>query len=425
MELILTPEEKLAAHSDEFRKEVIPVLDNIYLAIGYGCSNSILIEGEKSCILIDTQESTEGAEIVKAKFNEVCSKPINTIIYTHSHQDHVGGASVFAGDNNPEVICRHPFSGLLGPGQIGPILRKRASRQFGWDLSSAERLNVGLGTGDRLLGGLGAGFVPPTKQFSDEKLSLTIEGINLELLAAPGETDDQLVVWLPEQKVLISGDNYYKCFPNLYAIRGTAYRDIAIWVKSLDMMIALEAEYLLPGHSRPLFGKDKIKEVLTNYRDAIDFILQETLKYINQGLTPDELVQVVKLPPHLAELPYLQEFYGTVPWSVRAIFNGYLGWFDGNPTNLFPLTPKEEAENVANLAGGADNLFKNAKQAITQEKFQWALQLIDYLLAMEEYVAEAKQMKIVACRALARQQISAAARNYYFTCAQELEQQDR
>jgi len=415
-----SPEESLKAHSHEFRKELIPIQDHIYFASGFGASNSILIEGESASVLIDTLESLKGAEALKEAYDKVSSQSIKTIIYTHSHQDHVGGTSAFCGDG-PDIISRRPFSDLLGPNAVSAILGKRAKRQFGMSLSSEERLNIGLGPGETDLRGMGEGFVPPTKQFSEEKLSLTVAGIHLELIAAPGETDDQLFVWLPDEKVLISGDNYYKSFPNLYAIRGTPYRDIAVWVESLNKMIALEPQYLLPGHSRPIIGRDAIKEVLTNYRDAINFVLQETLKYINQGLTPDELVQAVKLPPQLAEKPYLQEFYGTVEWSVRSIFTGYLGWFDGNPTNLSPLPPQHEAVKIAELAGGSEKLYHQAQNSLAQEDYQWCMQLADYLLALGEYVQAAKGMKIQACRALARRQISAAGRNYYFTCAQELE----
>jgi len=417
-----TPEDKLRAHTDEFRKDIIKVMDNIHIAVGYGAANVILIEAENSCILIDTLESTSGAKVLNSMLKLISKKPIKTIIYTHSHQDHVGGAAVFAEGNNPEVISRFPFGGLLGgPAELASIFKKRASRQFGWNLSSEERLNVGIGTGDRSLVGLGAGFVQPTRQFADEQMRLTIDGVELELFAAPGETDDQLFVWLPKQKVLISADNYYKSFPNLYAIRGTAYRDIAVWVKSLDLMISKNAEYLLPGHSRPIFGQHLIQEVLTDYRDAIDYILKETLKGINQGFSPDELVLQVKLPPHLAQKPYLQEFYGTVPWTVRAIFTGYLGWFDGNPSTLFSLKPQEYAEQMAELAGGFENLHSQAQKALEDKRYQWAMQLADCLLLLDGYVQAGKDIKIAACRSLACLQISANARNYYFACAQELE----
>ena len=414
------PEECLKVHTEEFRRDIIKVMDNIYFAIGFGAGNSILIEGENGSILIDTLESPERAAELKGEFDKISSKPIKTIIYTHSHKDHVGGASVFLGDKT-EIISRKPFAGLLGPNAVAAILGKRANRQFGVGLPPEERLNIGIG--GNYYGGQGDGFVPPTRQFSEGRLSLAQEGIRLELISAPGETDDQLLVWLPEQEVLISGDNYYKSFPNLYAVRGTPYRDIGIWAETIDRMIDFNAQYLLPGHSRMISGRETIRETLTNYRRAIDFVLRETLKFINQGLTPDELVEAVKLPPDLAAKPYLQEFYGTVQWSVRSIFTGYLGWFDGNPTNLNPLAPKTEAEHMAGLAGGSESLYQKAQNALDREDFQWAMQLADYLMILEEYVPEAKQIKIQSCRALARKQTSACGRNYYFVCAREMEKE--
>ena len=159
-----------------------------------------------------------------------------------------------------------------------------------------------------------------------------IDGFTLEIAAAPGETDDQILIWLPMHKVLFCGDNYYGCWPNLYAIRGSQYRDISAWVDTLDNLIAYQAWYLLPGHTQPIIGKNAVAETLTNFRDAIHYVLTETLKCMNQGMTMDETAETVKLPEKWAKLSYLGEFYGTVAWSVRGIYAGYVGWFDGNPT---------------------------------------------------------------------------------------------
>jgi alkyl sulfatase BDS1-like metallo-beta-lactamase superfamily hydrolase len=184
------------------------------------------------------------------------------------------------------------------------------------------------------------------------------------LISAPGETDDQLFVWLPEQKVLISADNYYKSFPTCMLSGEHPIEILGSGWKTIDKMIDLNAQYLLPGHSRTIIGQENIRETLTNYRNAIDFVLQETLKFINQGLTPDELVTAVNYPPIWRKKPYLQEFYGTVQWSVRSIFTGYLGWFDGNPTNLNPLAPKTEAEHMAKLAGGSEFYIMKLKKLL-------------------------------------------------------------
>ena len=137
--------------------------------------------------------------------------------------------------------------------------------------------------------------------------------------------------------MLFGGDNYYGCWPNFYAIRGGPYRDVAGWIESLDRMRQFPAEALLPGHTRPIIGQAAVAAVLANFRDALDHVLTETLACMDRGMGLEATVDAVELPEQYARLPYLQEFYGTVAWSVRGIYTGYFGWFDGNPTNLNPL----------------------------------------------------------------------------------------
>jgi alkyl sulfatase BDS1-like metallo-beta-lactamase superfamily hydrolase len=141
---------------------------------------------------------------------------------------------------------------------------------------------------------------------------------------------------------------------------------------------------------------------------------------MNAGFTPDEIVEHVKLPAHLARLPYLQEYYGTVEWSVRAIFNGYLGWFSGNATDLFPLSPAERANRLIRLAGGEDSLLIQAQGALSVNDYQWVLELTDQLLVNNPHHQKARILKAKALRALGKQQIAATARNYYLTQALEV-----
>ncbi|QDV40849.1 hypothetical protein Enr13x_06850 [Stieleria neptunia] len=144
---------------------------------------------------------------------------------------------------------------------------------------------------------------------------------------------------------------------------------------------------------------------------------------INQGLTPDELVESVQLPESLAGKDYLQPFYGHPQWGIRSVFNGYLGWFDGNASNLFPLPPKAEAMRVAKLAGGTDKLLAAAKTALAEDDDQWAAQLADHLLAINKDDSDAKQTKADALTKLARKMVNATARNYYLTVARELREE--
>lgn len=414
-------EEKLIAHSGEFKPEVIKVTDGVWVAVGYALANSILIEGADGVIIVDTTESKAAARVIKAEFDKLSKKPVKAIVYTHNHYDHINGSEVFAGDAHPEVYAQELLEKLVvqSNAEVGAAMQPRNLRQFGALLPDEARPNAGIGPKLVLDAGGALSYVKPTKTF-DDKLEFTAAGLKVKLVHAPGETDDQLYVWLPEKKVLCVGDNYYLAFPNLYAIRGTPYRDVRKWRDSIDLVIAEKPEFLVPSHSRPLSGAAHIRDVLTDYRNAIDSVYTQTIAGMNKGLTPDQLVQEVKLPEALASKPYLQQFYGTVPWAVRSIFVGMLGWFDGNPTNLFPLAPKDRAEKIAALAGGKDALVQKLRDAEKTGDHQWAAELADTVLALDPVSAEAKAIKAQALIAIGRQQISANARNYFMTSAMQL-----
>ena len=413
----------LAAHSAEFRQEVIEVTDGVHVAIGFGLANSVLLEGEDGVVIIDTMESAEAALPVKKAFNKITPKPVRGIIYTHYHADHIQGAAVMAGKHNPEVYSHE--STLHYMKRIASVTRettyRRAMRQFGSLLPEGGVVNCGIGPELKFNENSTIAILPPTLTFGNDPLELDIAGMKIVLVHAPGETPDQIFIWLPQKKVLFPADNFYKSFPNLYAIRGTAYRDVTQWVKSLDKMRALGAEYLVPHHTRPITGANNIYETLTNYRDAIQFVHDQTIRRMNQGLSPLEIVERVKLPAHLARQPYLHEYYGTVPWSVRAIFDGYLGWFGGNATDLFPLSADERAKRFVDLAGGEQRLMDHAKQAFAKKDYQWVLELSDQLLQINPESEVAQELKAEALNSLGSQQIAATARNYYMTRALEVQ----
>jgi alkyl sulfatase BDS1-like metallo-beta-lactamase superfamily hydrolase len=192
------------------------------------------------------------------------------------------------------------------------------------------------------------------------------------------------------------------------------------WIPSLRKMADLKAEYLVHGHMRPIAGADDVRKALTDYHDGIKLAYEQTIAGIKKGFGPDELVQQVKLPPPLANSPYMQEFYGGVGWAVRGIFAAKVGWFDGNATNLFPLTEKERAARIVEQAGGAGKIQARANEAIASRDFQWAAELADYLLALDGENVAAKRIKAQALTELGERQENANARNYYLTTAQHL-----
>ncbi len=413
----------LKAHCAEFKRQVIEVIPGVHVAIGYGLANSILLEGEDGAVLVDTMESVEAADEVKAVFAEISSKPIKAIIYTHYHTDHSFGTSVFMGEGNPDIYSHQSTLGFLDRiiGVTQQTTYRRASRQFGTYLPEGGLINCGIGPELRFTADTTIGLVRPTKTFAGERTEIEVAGLKLVLIHAPGETDDQIYVWMPDKKVLLPGDNYYKSFPNLYAIRGTAYRDVIKWARSLDIIRELRPEHLVPSHTLPLSGAEKIYQVITDYRDAIQFVHDQTIRGINQGLTPQEIVERVKLPEHLARKPYLHQYYGTVPWAVRAIFTGYLGWFGGNATDLFPLPLQERAQRFSDLVGGEKVLAERAAAAAKQGDHQWALELADQLLQLNPEDPAARRLKAASLKALGEKQIASTARNYYLTQALETE----
>ena len=423
----MNPHPELLAQNQQFEKQIIKLAANVYGAIGFAASNVYMLIGDDGLVIIDTTETTRAAENILARFRQLTDKPVKTIIYTHSHRDHISGASVFAEDGNPEVIASDNFeSDLVEVDDSRPVpgkaLMARTKRQFGIGLSYPdERVSIGVGPGDRPMQGMGAGFLEPTLSIVESRTQLTRCGLDLELVKAPGETPDHLVVWLGTERLLFCGDNFYSSFPNLYAIRGTPYRDFNVWADTLDLLLQFDAETLATGHTMPVTGADTIRQMLADYRDAIKYIVAQTVDGMNRQLGPDELAHTVQLPAGLASKPYLKEFYGKVSWSVRAYFAGTLGWFDGNPTNLSRLSPREAGQRMIKLAGGSDTLLDAARRAAADNDHQWALELADQLMAAGELTADATRLKISSLRVLADREINAPARNYYLLSARELE----
>lgn len=421
-----SPSDRLTKQNEQFKEQILQVADNVHVAVGYSVANVSMIIGDDGVIIIDTGMMPEAAEKIVKNFREITDKPIVAIIYTHSHGDHTGGASMFLGAKRPQIWGHKNFGSESGPWKAGGLTFQnvRGARQAGFKLPPEQRINNGVAPARYPRKG-GEVFssndgTNPTHFLDVERKTINVAGVELELTSSPGETNDGVSVWYPAGKVLFAGDTFYRSFPNLYAIRGTPQRQTRLWARTLTRMADHKADALVGGHTVPVVGADEVKCVLGGYRDAVQYIHDKTVEGINKGLTPDELVEYVQLPVRLANNEYLQPFYGHPDWGVRQTFNNYLGWFDGNPSNLFPLPPKSEAERVAKLAGGKDKLLAAAKDALAEDDNQWATQLSDHLLAINKDDSDAKQVKADALTKLAQDMVNATARNYYLTVAREL-----
>ena len=407
----------------QFERQIVEVADNVYTAVGYHGANTSMIVGADGVIIVDTLMGPTAAATALEAFRQYTDKPVKAIIYTHSHGDHTGGASAFAGDPDLAIYAMHNFQTSHGLGNaLTPIAMRRGARQFGRALPPDQATNRGVapaGTVDR---DRGRGFIPPNILIKDEVYKTTIAGVDIELHAGPGETDDALFVWLPDEKVLFAGDNFYSAFPNLYAIRGTPYRNVLNWSDSVASMAKLAPNHVVPGHTMPILGADAATTALRDYSEAIRSVYEQTVSGINQGKSPDLIAQEVELPEHLRDKPYLIEYYGTVPHAVRAIYAGLVGWYDGNPATLNRQHPKLQAQQVARLAGGTRKMKKKMLKALKDGDFQWALELADHLKWLDDGERQlARETKIKALRGLAAREYNAPNRNYYLSYANELE----
>ena len=417
--------EDLVLHSEEFEQKILSYDTpggKIHFAIGFGIANSIMVEGDDGNIIIDAADSMYEADKIYNLFKQKNPNPIKAIIYTHNHGDHTFGTQHYLNlqEEKPQIIAHEDTDFYVQRimGILNPIITTRSTRMFGTTLPEEDLINVGIGP-NLSVSKSPTGYVKPDLTFKDE-LKINISGIEIELYHAPGETNDQIFVWLPKHKSLMPGDNVYKTFPNLYTIRGTSHRDVKGWINSLDHMKTFNPEFLFPSHTKPIIGEDAIQDVLNIYRDAIQYVHDQTIRLMNQGMYPDEIAEKIKLPEDIADSPYLKEFYGTVRWSVKSIFNGYLGWFSGNPSELDPLSREEKAKRILNLAGDLDILIDDLRLAVEKEDMQWALELSDYLIALDSFTKEVKDLRIDALIYEGSRSANPNKRNYFLTSAFEL-----
>ena len=416
--------EDLIEHTKEFDRNVYSYSTpggKIHIAVGFGIANSIMVEGNNGNIIIDASDSTYEAKEIYKLFKQKNSNPIKAIIYTHNHGDHTFGTAYYltTQPERPKIIAHQSTDYYMQRilGIINPIISTRSTRMFGTALPEDDLINVGIGKSLNVSKSP-FGYVKPDTTFEDE-LKINIAGISIELYHAPGETNDQLFVWLPKHNSLMPGDNIYKTFPNLYTIRGTTHRDVMGWISSLDHMRTFDPQFLFPSHTRPVVGDD-IYSALTIYRDAIQFVHDQTVRLMNEGLYPDQIVEMIDLPDEIKNSPFLKEFYGTVRWSVKSIYNGYLGWFNGNPADLDPLSRTEEAIRFSKLLGGNEELLLALKNAINEEDMQWALQLSDRLIALDYELEETMLLRKQALIYIGERSSNPNKRNYLLTSAIEL-----
>jgi alkyl sulfatase BDS1-like metallo-beta-lactamase superfamily hydrolase len=416
---------ELAEHTHLYSPPQVHHLGRVHCAVGWNLANITMIEGDDGIVVVDTGMSQHQATEVMTELTRLTAKPVQAVILTHHHVDHVQGTRAVLETRGADAtgVPVYAHASLMDEYSqenvlIAPIMNARAIPMYNLALDGEDAEGMNAGIGPRFQVGP-SGFVRPTHTFDDE-LEITVAGIRMQLLHVPSEAESELCVWLPDDRVLLSAEvvQDHSC-PNIYTLRGAKHRDAKQWYESIDLMRQWgEAEHMVLQHGPPVSGGDEVAAVLEGYRDGIQFQHDQTLRLANQGYAKDEIAQRVRLPPHLETWsPWMRPFYGSVAHNVPAIFNDYLGWFDGDPVVLAPTPRPEHARRLVELMGGRDAVLGAAAAAVDDDDPQFGAELATYLIRVDVEDGEARLVKARAFRQLGYAQINPTWRGFYLTAA--------
>ncbi len=407
---------------------VIEVTPDVYTAVGYGPSNIIMVEGSDGIVVVDSGSSVDQAKMVLSEFRKITDKAVSALIYTNGKADHVSGAGVFVNDSKIkgqqlDIIANSELPENVFP-SIGEIAKQKSIYELYW---SGLLLPKGNESGSSISSGLGPNwklgnisYATPNILFNDT-LDTTYSGINITLISAPGPSPEQIYVWISDKGALFSSDLVYQSFPNLYSMSGLEDVDIQSWIDAIDAMRELNATYLIPSHLLPARGYDNVSDILISYRDAISYLVQQTIRYINHGFNADEITEILELPPYLKDHPWLQEKTGELSWAIRQIYSYVVGWNSGDATWFNPITSQERGSKIVNGFGGLNATLDEIKRSIDNREYSWAAELATYTIYAYPDSKEAKLLKADALRKLGWENPTSGGRNWYLTQADILD----
>ncbi len=407
------------------------VTEGVYQIRGFDLSLMSIIESDSGYVVVDPllsiQTAKAGMDLV---YRHLGQKPIVAVIYTHSHVDHWGGVKgvitqteVDAGKVKviaPEHFLEHAISENI---IAGNVMSRRASYMYGNLLPRDAQGQVGAGLGQTTSTGA-VSLIDPTDYITGTGQTMVVDGLEIEFQLTPGtEAPAEMNFLFPKYRALCMAENTTHNMHNLYTLRGAAVRDPLAWAYFINEAMELYAgryDLLFASHHWPTWGIEESNDFLKKQRDMYKYLHDETLRLANQGYTILEIPEIIELPTELFRAWYNRGYYGTVSHNVKAVYQRYLGFFDGNPADLHPLPPTAAGKKYVEFMGGAASLLEKARQSFDAGEYRWVAQVVNHLVFADPDNQAARALQADALEQLGYQAESGPWRNFYLSAAKEL-----
>jgi alkyl sulfatase BDS1-like metallo-beta-lactamase superfamily hydrolase len=413
------------------RQGLFEVVPGIYQVRGLDLSNMTLVEGERGVIVIDPLISSECAAAALALYRRHRGdRPVTGVIYTHSHVDHFGGvngvtsaADVSAGNVPvlaPEGFLEHAVAENVF---AGPAMARRAAYMYGAALPKGPAGQIGSGLGMTTSTGT-IGLIAPTLDITVTGQEETVDGVRMVFQLAPGtEAPAEMNFFFPASSALCLAENATHTMHNVLTLRGAVVRDPHIWARYLTEAISLFADCTdaaFASHHWPCWGRDEVLAFLSRQRDVYAYLHDQTVRLMNKGYTGSEIAEMLTLPPALDAQWHTKGYYGSLSHNVKAVYQRYLGWFDGNPAHLWEHPPEAAARRYVEFMGGVDAVLAKARKSLADGDLRWTAQVVNHVIFSDPGNAEARELQAAALEQLGYGSENGTWRNFYLTGASEL-----
>ena len=407
------------------------VTDGIYQVRGYDMTNITFIEGDTGWIVFDPLMSTECSEAALQLVNEeLGERPVKGIVMSHPHVDHYGGikgivSEEYVEQNDIPIIVPEGFEEHAASENVyaGTAMGRRANYQYGNFLEKNEQGAMAIGIGMGQSKGT-ISYITPNDVITETGETRTIDGITMEFQMTPGtEAPAEMNTWFADKKALWMAENCTGTLHNLYTLRGAEVRDGSAWAQYIMEAVTRygeNVEVVFQSHNWPHWGNETVNTYMEDTAAIYKFINDQTLLYINQGYTEDEIAHMIELPEDMEKVWYTRQYYGTVAHDARAVYQKYMGWYDANPVNLNKLPLSESAEKYVEYLGDTDEVLKKAKKDFDAGEYQWVAEITSVLVYADPENKDARYLCADALEQLGYQAESGTWRNAYLSGAKEL-----